>query len=58
MPDATQNTQGIHETRTDEDTEGQGGEVTGLNHTERGKDGAMIQTHCSFQRSISNFTTP
>lgn len=47
-----------HEARTEEETEGQGGEVTGLKHTELARNGARIHTHCSFQSSISNFTTP
>jgi len=58
VPDATHNTPSSHETQKDEETEGQGGEVTGLKHTELGRDGAMIQPPCSFQSSISNFTTP
>lgn len=45
----THNTPSTHETRTDEETEGQGGEVTGLKHTELGRDGAMIQTTVHFK---------
>lgn len=52
------NTHNTCEAWTEEETEGQGGEVTGLKHPELGMDGAMIQTHHIFQSWLSIFTTP
>lgn len=52
------NTHNTHETWTEEETEHQGDEATGLKGTEQGRDGAMIQTHHPFQSSLSIFITP
>lgn len=49
-------THNTHESRTEEEAEGQGGEVTGLKSTELDRDGAPIHTHHSCQSSISIFT--
>lgn len=43
------NTHNTSDTWTEEAAEGQGGEVTGLEHPKPERNGAMIQTHHSFQ---------
>lgn len=52
------NTHNTYEAWTEKETEGQGGEGTGLRCTELGRSGAMIQTHQSFQSLSPSFTTP